>query len=384
MTGTPLGVRRRLQFNIFLHKVDKIDLMKEVPSALLPIFWINEGLDLGDKFVNDLNANLFRTLNILSGVQWTMMGGGLALAAGAALLHYKKRRGEESIYQLRTPTPPPPSTPQGVPLVPSTHYLNNRRSLRNQRILDKTGGHSCTDSIDIVNSRYNFIVYCIVEIDTSAKPPFDLDCLCFEVQLKQVLHDEVIRHPMHILYHTAKEDHLARRLPKRRPDPLSDLTSLSIRPPLQSTFNLETAANNLFLVAKLHRVDVRKAAVAVHTRYRQATSTSSVGLGSHTTSIIDIDTITTVLNSPGVVDNLVEGPEQFLLRQLVELQPEGVPIHLGLGGVGVVVAEDWHRDDRHRVPHRLEHAEQPTVSQEGAQLTVTLTKVGVQVCFVLL
>nr|CAD7448292.1 unnamed protein product [Timema bartmani] len=93
MTGTPLGVRRRLQFNIFLHKVDKIDLMKEVPSALLPIFWINEGLDLGDKFVNDLNANLFRTLNILSGVQWTMMGGGLALAAGAALLHYKKRSG---------------------------------------------------------------------------------------------------------------------------------------------------------------------------------------------------------------------------------------------------------------------------------------------------
>nr|CAD7197008.1 unnamed protein product [Timema douglasi] len=93
MTGTPLGARRRLQFNIFLHKVDKIDLMKEVPSALLPIFWINEGLELGDKFVNDLNNNLFRTLNILSGVQWTMMGGGLALAAGAVLLHYKKRSG---------------------------------------------------------------------------------------------------------------------------------------------------------------------------------------------------------------------------------------------------------------------------------------------------
>jgi hypothetical protein len=42
MTATPLVGFKRLQFNIAVHAIDKIDLMKETPTVLLPILWVQE------------------------------------------------------------------------------------------------------------------------------------------------------------------------------------------------------------------------------------------------------------------------------------------------------------------------------------------------------
>lgn len=42
LTATPLVGYKRLQFNIAVHPIDKIDLMKEIPTVLLPILWVQE------------------------------------------------------------------------------------------------------------------------------------------------------------------------------------------------------------------------------------------------------------------------------------------------------------------------------------------------------
>nr|WGC55103.1 sensory neuron membrane protein 1 [Psyttalia incisi] len=54
MTATPVEARKRLQFNIFIRPVAKFPLMKTFPQALLPLFWVEEGVLLDDKYVDQL------------------------------------------------------------------------------------------------------------------------------------------------------------------------------------------------------------------------------------------------------------------------------------------------------------------------------------------
>lgn len=52
MTATPIRAHKRLQFNMFIQPVAKFKLMKNFPEALLPLFWVEEGILLDDVFVN--------------------------------------------------------------------------------------------------------------------------------------------------------------------------------------------------------------------------------------------------------------------------------------------------------------------------------------------
>ena len=44
----------RVQFNMFITKVEKIKLMKNYPDALLPLFWFDEIVEIPDKFIKDI------------------------------------------------------------------------------------------------------------------------------------------------------------------------------------------------------------------------------------------------------------------------------------------------------------------------------------------
>ncbi|KAJ9589993.1 hypothetical protein L9F63_016885, partial [Diploptera punctata] len=41
-TATPLYGRTRIQLSISIHPIESVDLMKEVPTVIFPIFWIDE------------------------------------------------------------------------------------------------------------------------------------------------------------------------------------------------------------------------------------------------------------------------------------------------------------------------------------------------------
>lgn len=55
-TGSPLTARKRLQFNIMIAPVAKFKLMKNFPDALLPLFWVEEGVDLPDWLLAQIRA----------------------------------------------------------------------------------------------------------------------------------------------------------------------------------------------------------------------------------------------------------------------------------------------------------------------------------------
>ncbi|XP_014251146.1 sensory neuron membrane protein 1-like [Cimex lectularius] len=93
ITGTPLGARKRLQFNIGIHAIKKVPLMKSLPTALVPMFWVEEGLELNQDFIDILDANLFRTLRIIGVAKWVITILGLILIGAGVLLHFYRQKG---------------------------------------------------------------------------------------------------------------------------------------------------------------------------------------------------------------------------------------------------------------------------------------------------
>lgn len=64
LTGTPISAWKRLQYNIFIFPVLKFKPMRNFPDALLPLVWVEEGIELSD--APDLLNHLMSILNLVT------------------------------------------------------------------------------------------------------------------------------------------------------------------------------------------------------------------------------------------------------------------------------------------------------------------------------
>ncbi|XP_070167686.1 sensory neuron membrane protein 1-like isoform X1 [Polyergus mexicanus] len=90
MTATPIRAHKRLQFNMFIQPIPKFKLMKNFPEALLPLFWVEEGILLDDEFVNKVKV-VFKATAVVNFLKWLMVLGGIGMCAAAGGLYYKNR-----------------------------------------------------------------------------------------------------------------------------------------------------------------------------------------------------------------------------------------------------------------------------------------------------
>ncbi|XP_070515757.1 sensory neuron membrane protein 1-like isoform X1 [Cardiocondyla obscurior] len=90
MTATPIKAHKRLQFNMFIQPIAKFKLMKNFPEALLPLFWVEEGILLDDQFVNKVKM-IFKVMTVVNFLKWLLMLGGIAMGGTAGYFHYKNR-----------------------------------------------------------------------------------------------------------------------------------------------------------------------------------------------------------------------------------------------------------------------------------------------------
>ncbi|CAH2267508.1 jg22596 [Pararge aegeria aegeria] len=89
ITGTPMVARQRVQFSMLLLKTEKIELCKDLPMVIAPLFWIEEGLALNKTFVNMLKHQLFIPKRIVGVVRWLLVAGGIIGVLGCLLFHFK-------------------------------------------------------------------------------------------------------------------------------------------------------------------------------------------------------------------------------------------------------------------------------------------------------
>ncbi|KAL0120154.1 hypothetical protein PUN28_008067 [Cardiocondyla obscurior] len=89
MTGTPINGYKRAQFNVLVGPIPKLRLMKTFPEVLFPIFWIEDGIELGSVLIKPLKVAFIQIL-IAKIVMWLMMLGGLGATGVAIMRHYKE------------------------------------------------------------------------------------------------------------------------------------------------------------------------------------------------------------------------------------------------------------------------------------------------------
>ncbi|KAK9871468.1 hypothetical protein WA026_012842 [Henosepilachna vigintioctopunctata] len=78
ITGTPLRLAKRVQFNMFLRAIEGVSVIENLTNSLLPLFWIEEGLELPDPFTDMIKKELLRKLFILDILKYTMIVMGIA------------------------------------------------------------------------------------------------------------------------------------------------------------------------------------------------------------------------------------------------------------------------------------------------------------------
>ncbi|KAL7302061.1 hypothetical protein TKK_0005294 [Trichogramma kaykai] len=122
-TGSPLSARKRLQFNIFITKVEKFKVMKNFPDALLPLFWVEEGVVMPDWLLKQVKMG-HTMVKIVKYMKWMMVLGGLGLCAFAGYLYYQGQRKAGEIERVEANGTKPGSTEKIAPLnVSSLHSV---------------------------------------------------------------------------------------------------------------------------------------------------------------------------------------------------------------------------------------------------------------------
>ncbi|CAH1963590.1 unnamed protein product [Acanthoscelides obtectus] len=87
-SGSPLFARKRLQFNMPLEPVPKLELFKNFTETVVPMFWIEEGVELNSTLTKPLKM-LFMLKSVVNVTKYLVILGALGGLAYSGYLFYK-------------------------------------------------------------------------------------------------------------------------------------------------------------------------------------------------------------------------------------------------------------------------------------------------------
>lgn len=75
-TGTPLTGRKRIQLNVNMRNEPLISAItpKNMTDTIMPILWLEEGVNLPEKYVDLVNDQYFKAVKITDGVKYALIG----------------------------------------------------------------------------------------------------------------------------------------------------------------------------------------------------------------------------------------------------------------------------------------------------------------------
>ncbi|KAG5893040.1 hypothetical protein JTB14_014820 [Gonioctena quinquepunctata] len=77
-TGTPLQGMKRIQLNVVLRPVPYIAYTTGLPSTVIPLVWVEEGVSLTPELIDELNTMYFDVLKVADGVKYAIIAISLA------------------------------------------------------------------------------------------------------------------------------------------------------------------------------------------------------------------------------------------------------------------------------------------------------------------
>ena len=98
-TGLILRGGKRVQFNMFLRKVDNIRLTDRLQTTLFPVIWVEESVELNEENVQLLYSMLINVLTLLDIVQWSLIGIGLILMVTMFSLYLYRMKKAKTVVE---------------------------------------------------------------------------------------------------------------------------------------------------------------------------------------------------------------------------------------------------------------------------------------------
>ncbi|XP_044258686.1 sensory neuron membrane protein 2-like [Tribolium madens] len=90
-TGTPLQGVKRIQLNAVIRPIVGIKSMMQTKRALLPLLWIEEGVSLPQKYVDELNSSYFDKVQLVDGVRYALIVISAILVGSLGIVILRKR-----------------------------------------------------------------------------------------------------------------------------------------------------------------------------------------------------------------------------------------------------------------------------------------------------
>ncbi|EFA01368.1 sensory neuron membrane protein 2 [Tribolium castaneum] len=90
-TGTPLKGMKRIQLNGVIRPIVGIKSMLQTKRALLPLLWIEEGVSLPQKYVDELKSSYFDKVQIVDGVRYALIVISAILVGAFGIIILRKR-----------------------------------------------------------------------------------------------------------------------------------------------------------------------------------------------------------------------------------------------------------------------------------------------------
>ncbi|KAJ3662446.1 hypothetical protein Zmor_006796 [Zophobas morio] len=90
LLAVPLEAQKRIQFNLQIQPVKKINFMKTLPTALHPLLWVEEGIILEGSLLKMIQS-VFIALKVFNVVKFCLLGISLVGVGYGGFLHYKER-----------------------------------------------------------------------------------------------------------------------------------------------------------------------------------------------------------------------------------------------------------------------------------------------------